>query len=34
VTFCTWLFFWGLFEKTLNVPFPDGLLTTLIRGGQ
>jgi TctA family transporter len=26
VTFFTWLFFYGLFERTLNVPFPDGLL--------
>jgi hypothetical protein len=34
VTFFTWLFYWGLFEKMLNVPFPDGLLITLIKGGQ
>ena len=34
VTFFTWLFYWSLFEKLLNVPFPDGLLITLIRGGQ
>jgi putative tricarboxylic transport membrane protein len=34
VTFFTWLFYWGLFEKMLNVPFPDGLLISLIRGGQ
>jgi len=33
VTFCAWLFFWGLFEKTLNVPFPEGLLITLLKGG-
>jgi putative tricarboxylic transport membrane protein len=34
VTFGTWLFYWGLFEKALNVPFPEGLLITLIKGGQ
>jgi TctA family transporter len=34
VTFCTWLFYWGLFEKLLNVPFPEGFLITLIKGGQ
>jgi TctA family transporter len=34
VTFCTWIFFWGLFEKTLNVPFPDGLLFSLMKGEQ
>ena len=34
VTFCAWLFFWGLFEKMLNVPFPDGLLISLIKGGE
>jgi len=34
VTFGAWLFYWGLFEKMLNVPFPEGLLTTLIKGGQ
>jgi hypothetical protein len=33
VTFGTWLFYWGLFEKMLNVPFPEGLLITLIKGG-
>jgi len=33
VTFCTWLFYWSLFEKMLNVPFPEGLLITLIKGG-
>jgi TctA family transporter len=32
VTFFSWLFFWGLFEKTLNVPFPQGLLIDLIKG--
>jgi TctA family transporter len=34
VTFCSWLFYWSLFEKMLNVPFPEGLLITLIKGGQ
>jgi hypothetical protein len=34
VTFFTWLFYWGLFEKLLNVPFPEGLLIGLIKGGQ
>jgi len=33
VTFCCWLFYWGLFEKLLNVPFPEGLLISLIKGG-
>ncbi len=32
VTFFSWLFYWSLFEKTLNVPFPDGLLITLFTG--
>jgi TctA family transporter len=32
VTFFSWLFYWGLFEKMLNVPFPEGLLITLIKG--
>ena len=32
VTFFSWLFYWGLFEKLLNVPFPDGLLLSWIRG--
>jgi putative tricarboxylic transport membrane protein len=31
VTFVTWLFFYALFERTLNVPFPEGLLFTLFR---
>jgi hypothetical protein len=31
VTFATWLFFYGLFERTLNVPFPDGLLFSLFK---
>jgi putative tricarboxylic transport membrane protein len=34
VTFGTWLFYWGLFEKALNVPFPEGVLITLIKGGE
>jgi len=34
VTFFFWLFFWGLFEKLLNVPFPDGLLISLFKGGE
>jgi TctA family transporter len=34
VTFFSWLFYWGLFEKMLNVPFPEGLLIALIKGGQ
>ena len=34
VTFFSWLFYWGLFEKMLNVPFPEGLLISLIKGGQ
>ena len=29
VTFFTWLFYWGLFEKLLNVPFPEGLADQL-----
>ena len=34
VTFFSWLFYWSLFEKMLNVPFPEGLLITMIKGGQ
>ncbi len=34
VTFFSWLFYWSLFEKMLNVPFPEGLLIELIKGGQ
>jgi hypothetical protein len=34
VTFCAWLFFWVLFERMLNVPFPEGLLISLIKGGE
>jgi hypothetical protein len=33
VTFFSWLCYWGLFEKLLNVPFPDGLLLSWISGG-
>jgi TctA family transporter len=33
VTFFSWLFYWGLFERMLNVPFPEGLLIELIKGG-
>jgi TctA family transporter len=32
VTFCSWLFFYVLFERMLNVPFPEGYLFTLISG--
>lgn len=34
VTFFTWLFVYGLFERALSIPFPEGLLVTLIKGGQ
>ncbi len=34
VTFFSWLFYWALFERMLNVPFPEGLLIELIKGGQ
>jgi putative tricarboxylic transport membrane protein len=34
VTFFSWLFYWGLFERLLRVPFPEGLLISLIKGGQ
>jgi TctA family transporter len=34
VTFFSWLFYWSLFEKMLSVPFPEGLLITLLKGGQ
>jgi hypothetical protein len=34
VTFFSWLFYWGLFEKLLNVPFPEGLLIGFFKGGQ
>jgi putative tricarboxylic transport membrane protein len=32
VTFFAWLFFHGLFERALNVPFPEGLLIGLFKG--
>jgi putative tricarboxylic transport membrane protein len=32
VTFFTWLFFYLLFERTLKVPFPDGLVFSLLKG--
>jgi len=32
VSFFTWLFVYGLFERALSIPFPDGLLLTWIRG--
>jgi putative tricarboxylic transport membrane protein len=32
ITICAWLFFYALFERTLNVPFPDGYLFTLLGG--
>ncbi|MGH7853092.1 MAG: tripartite tricarboxylate transporter permease [Candidatus Binatia bacterium] len=34
VTFFSWLLYWSLFEKMLHVPFPEGLLITLIKGGE
>ena len=34
VTFFSWLFYWSLFEKLLNVPFPDGYLISLVMGPQ
>jgi putative tricarboxylic transport membrane protein len=34
VTFFSWLFYWSLFEKLLNVPFPDGYLISLFMGPQ
>jgi hypothetical protein len=32
VTSLTWAFFYGLFQRSLNVPFPDGLLISLFKG--
>jgi TctA family transporter len=32
VTFCAWLFFYLLFERSLSVPFPEGYLFELIKG--
>jgi putative tricarboxylic transport membrane protein len=34
MTLCTWVVFYLLFERMLNVPFPDGLLFDLYRGQQ
>jgi hypothetical protein len=34
VTFFTWLFVYALFERILSIPFPEGLLVSLIKGGQ
>ena len=31
VTFCTWIFFYLLFERMLNVPFPDGLVFSIFK---
>jgi len=31
VTFFTWLFIYALFERTLSIPFPEGLLVSLIK---
>ena len=31
VTFFTWLFVYGLFERILSIPFPDGLLLTYFK---
>jgi putative tricarboxylic transport membrane protein len=32
MTFCTWGFFYVLFQRILNVPFPDGLIFDLSKG--
>jgi putative tricarboxylic transport membrane protein len=32
MTFCTWGFFYLLFERMLSVPFPDGLIFDLLKG--
>jgi hypothetical protein len=32
MTLCTWGFFYLLFQKMLNVPFPEGLIFTLFNG--
>ncbi len=34
VTFFSWLFYWSLFERLLNVPFPEGFLFELVKGTQ
>jgi hypothetical protein len=31
VTFFSWLFFYALFERMLNVPFPDPLLLSFFQ---
>ena len=31
VTFFTWLFIYGLFERALSIPFPEGLLFTFFK---
>src|SRR5207244_1092230 len=31
VTFFTWLFIYVLFERALSIPFPEGLLFTLLQ---
>lgn len=31
VTFFTWLFIYGLFERALSIPFPEGLIFTLLQ---
>jgi hypothetical protein len=31
VTFFSWLFFYLLFERMLNVPFPDALLLSFFQ---
>jgi TctA family transporter len=31
VTFVTWLFYWGLFDYSLSIPFPEGLLFTFFK---
>jgi putative tricarboxylic transport membrane protein len=32
VSFFTWAFCYGLFERALSIPFPDGLIFTLFKG--
>ncbi len=32
MTFCTWGFFYLLFQRMLNVPFPDGLIFDWFKG--
>jgi TctA family transporter len=32
VSLCTWLFVYGLFERVLSIPFPDGLFFTWFGG--